>query len=147
CAGDKTGGAAADDADATPTATVELRKYSLKTTAPAGTEAKDEVVGDGVMIQGPAIIATVVIADDATPATVDAAQESNAGYAPQNVVVDALADGWALTWDNRGDMGPNYWVQVRREIAGATYWCTSTATRPEQQRNALAACRGLEASG
>ena len=114
---------------------------------PAPAPPSSPSTGGRPVRRGVPVFATVVIADDATPATVDAAQESNAGYAPQNVVVDALADGWALTWDNRGDMGPNYWVQVRRGIAGATYWCTSTATRPEQQRNALAACRGLEASG
>lgn len=147
CAGDKGGAGDGGDAAATPSTTVELRKYGLTTTAPAGAEAKDEIVGDGVMIQGPGIIATVVVADDATPATVDAAKESNASYAPQNVVVDELADGWALTWDNQGDMGANYWVQVRRELAGATYWCTSVATEPAQQRNALAACKGLERAG
>ncbi|MEZ4382965.1 MAG: hypothetical protein R3A79_16685 [Nannocystaceae bacterium] len=143
CAAD-TGDRSAAGAATAANVRVELRKFKLQTAAPAGAEARDEFVGDGVMLQGPALLATVVVADDLTPATVDAAKESNAAYDPRGVEVDALADGWALTWTSEGDMGVSYWVQVRREIAGVAYWCTSTTTAAAMQRNAVVACKGLE---
>lgn len=122
---------------------IELEKFGLKVDVPAGVRASDAVVGEGMMIKGPGLVLTVEISTDATPKTLgDAKQEADI-YTPQNIQEETLEDGWTLTFENKGGMGTNYWVQSRREIDGTSYWCSTTAAQVEQQAHALAACKSL----
>ena len=121
-----------------------LTKYNLKMDAPAGSAVEDAIVGEGHMVQGPDLVVTVEEASESRPATAEKAQEEAADYTPENAKIEALADGWILTFENKGGMGTNYFVQSRREIGGKAYWCETTASKPEQQTNAVAACKSLK---
>ncbi len=122
---------------------VELEKLGLKAKAPAGSSVGDAIVGEGVMIQGPDLVVTVEVASDSRPKTEEAAKKDVDIYTPKNLVTEKLEDGWSLTFDNEGGMGANFFVQVRRDIDGKSYWCETTASKPEQQANALAFCKSL----
>lgn len=124
-------------------ATVELTKLGLKMDAPAGSTAGDGIVG-GIMVQGPGLVVNIDIASDSRPKTVEDAQKEADMYSPKNIKTEKLADGWALTFENTGSMGASYFVNVRRDIGGKSYWCETTASQPEQQTNALAACKSLK---
>ena len=65
-------------------------------------------------------------------------------YTPKNLKEEKLADGWAITFDNEGGMGKNYFVNVRREIDGKSIWCETTASQEAQQTNALNFCKSLK---
>lgn len=133
---------AGDEANAA--AAVDITKLGLKAEAPAGTNIGDAVMGEGVMAQGPNLVATVEVASDTRPKTEEDAKEEAESYTPQNFKSEKLDDGWAVTFDNQGDLGTNYFVQVRRDIGGKTYWCETTSSTPEQQTAALDFCKSLK---
>lgn len=122
---------------------VALEKLGLKAKAPAGSSVGDAIVGEGVMVQGPDLVVTVEEASDTRPKTEEEAKKEVDMYTPKNLATEKLEDGWSLTFDNEGGMGANYFVQVRRDIGDKTYWCETTASKPEQQANALAFCKSL----
>ena len=123
--------------------TVAIEKLGIKVTVPQGSTVGDGVGGDGVMIQGPDLVVMIELATDMTAATIDAAKEEADMYSPKNLESETLADGWVVTFDNTGGMGTNYFVNVRRELGGKAYWCTTTSSTPEQKANAIAACKSL----
>lgn len=123
---------------------VKLEKLGLVARAPAGSSVGDAIVGDGVMVQGPDLVATVEEAADTRPKTEADAKKNAEELSPKNFASETLEDGWAVTYDNESGMGPNFFVEVRRDIAGKTYWCETTASKPEQQANALAFCKSLK---
>ena len=144
--GEPAGDVKADGGEPAPAAggTVDLTKLGLKAEAPAGTNIGDAIVGEGVMAQGPNLVATVEVASDTRPKTEEDAKKDADMYTPQNLKSEKLADGWAVTFDNKGDLGANYFVQVRRDIGGKTYWCETTASSVEQQTAALDFCKSLK---
>ena len=105
-------------------------------------EIGDEIGGSGVMIQGEDGVLTV--SEAKKPQTVDEAKSDADMYSPKNFKSEKLADGWAVTYDNTGGMGANYFVTVQREIGGKTYTCSTTASKPEQATAVLAACKSLK---
>ncbi len=133
---------AAEPAAAGP---LELSSLGLKIEAPAGTEVKPGLGGKGHMIQGPGLVLTVNESSDFTPKTLeDGKKESESYNGVKNLKEETLEDGWAVTWENEGGMGTNYVVNVRREIGDKSVWCSTTAAQPEQQANALAACKSIK---
>lgn len=128
--------------DAAP-ATLELAKLGLKIDAPAGSEVRDGIVG-GVMVHGPGLVVNVDVASETRPKTLDEAKKDAEMYTPKNIKTETLGDGWAITFENEGAAGTNYWVNVRRDIGDQSYWCDTTAGQPAQQSNALAACKSLK---
>lgn len=131
-----------EEASGGATSELSIEKLGLVAIAPSGSKVKDALMGDGVMIQGPGIVVTIEKAGD-KPKTVEAAKDDAAMYSPTNIKTEKLADGWAMSFTNTGGMGTNYWVNVRREIGGQAYWCSTTASSEAQQQNALAACKSL----
>lgn len=123
---------------------VDLTKLGLKGDAPAGTSIGDAIVGEGIMAQGPNLVATVEVASDSRPKTEEDAKKEAEMYTPKNFKSEKLADGFAVTFDNEGDLGANFFVNVRRDIGGKTYWCETTASSVEQQTAALAFCKSLK---
>ena len=117
---------------------------NLKVDAPDGSQVSDAPIGKGVMIQGPNLVVTIEEASDTTPKDLKSAKEDADMYSPKNLKEEKLADGWALTYENKGGMGTNFFVNVRREIGGKPYWCTTTCSNPDQKANALAACKSLK---
>lgn len=141
----KSGGKDGDKAEgkAAGPKTVALGKLGIQAELPAGAEVRDAPIGDGVMIQGEDLV--VSVEDGAKkPADPDKAKEDASMYSPQGLKVEKLADGWLVTFTNKGGMGTNYWLMGRREIGGKAYWCSTTASRPEQLENAVKVCKGLK---
>lgn len=127
-----------------PAGPTAIEKLGLEADLPAGAKIGDGVVGEGVLIQAPDLVVSIEEASDMTPETLDAAKENADMYTPKNMKEEALADGYALTYENEGGLGTNYFVNVRREIGGKAYWCTTTASNPKQSVNALAVCKSLQ---
>ncbi len=134
---------AADGGEAAAAGAVELTDLGLKAEAPAGSSAGKAIVGEGMMVQGPGLIATVEVASDTRPKTAEEAEKEADMYTPKNLVSEKLEDGFVVTFDNEGGMGANFFVNVRREIDGKSYWCETTASSAEQQANAVAFCKSL----
>lgn len=122
-----------------------IDKLGLTAAAPAETTVSDGIGGSGVMIMGPGLVASVEEASATRPKDTAAAKKDAEMYSPQNVKEEKLADGWVVTFDNKGDMGANYFVNVRRDINGKSYWCETTASSPEQQTAAIDFCKSLAA--
>jgi hypothetical protein len=139
---DKKSGEGGGEAAAS-SSSLKLEKIGLQADAPEGSKVSDAMLGDGVMIQGPNLVVDIKEASEAQPATLEAAKEDAAMYKPTNVKPEKLADGWAISYENKGSMGTNYFVQVRRTIGDKTFFCSTTASNPEQKANALAACKSL----
>jgi hypothetical protein len=138
---DEGGGAAgkATEAKAGPT---KLPKVGLTIDAPGKVEVSDAIMGEGDMLMGAGVGAmTIEIA--AKPQTLEEAKSDAELYTPKNLKEEKLADGWALTFDNTGSMGKNFFVNVRRDINGKTYTCSTTGSDAKQAAAVLAACKTL----
>ena len=97
------------------------------------------------MVQGTNLVATVKEAGKFDPKTADEAKkDAESSYSSTDAKSETLADGWLLTFTNKGSAGTNYWVSSRRDIGGKSYFCSTTATTPEQQANAAAFCKSLK---
>ncbi len=108
----------------------------------------DATFGDAIMGEGDLVTAGSVgalqIETWKKPQTLDEAKEDASAFNPKNLKADTLPDGWALSYDNTGSMGANFFVTVRRDLGGKTYKCSTVANEAEQQKGALAACKSLE---
>ena len=133
------GSGAAKSTEAKPT---KLPKLNLQVDVPGTAEVGDAIMGDGNMVQGEAVGAMQVELAK-KPQTLDEAKSDADMYSPKNLKADTLADGWALTFENTGSMGKNYFVEVRRDIGGKTYTCSTTTGSDKQAAGTLAACKTL----
>lgn len=145
CKKKEEGGAAASGKPAEAKAAAgptKLAKLNLSIDVPGKVEIGDAIMGEGHMLQGAGVGAlTVEVADK--PQTLDEAKSDADMYSPKNVKDEKLADGWVLSFENTGSMGKNYFVQVRREIGGKAYNCSTTTGDANQAANVLAACKTL----
>jgi hypothetical protein len=140
--GTGTGGGTGGGGGAGPT---RIDKLGLSAELPSGATVADSPVGSGVMITGGTVGARMIeAASDTAPKTLEAAKEEASMYTPLNVKEEVLADGWALTFENKGGAGTNYWVMARRELSGKPFKCETTASTAEQQAAVLAACKSLK---
>ena len=121
---------------------VQLPKLGLQLDVPGEAKVDDAIGGEGHMLMGEGIGAMQVEVAK-TPQTIDEAKSDAEMYTPKNLKTETLPDGWALTFDNTGSMGANYFVQVRRDIGGKTYTCSTTGSQPGQAAAVLAACKSL----
>jgi hypothetical protein len=136
------GDAAGPSGKATEAAAVKLAKIGLQ--IDVGGEAS---VGDGIgdnsqMVTGESIGAMQVELADKKQ-TIDDAKSDAGMFNPKNLKAEMLADGWALTYDNVGSAGANFFVTVQRDIAGKTYSCSTTASEADRAKAVLAACKSL----
>ncbi len=121
----------------------KLPKLGLVINVPGEVELGDAVMGTGHMLTGAEVGAMQVeIAEK--PETLEEAKSDADMYSPKNVKADKLADGWSLTFDNTGGAGANYFVEVRRDIDGKTYKCTTTQGDKDRAAAVLAACKTLK---
>jgi hypothetical protein len=138
-AGDKAGG---DKAGGGAPAATKLPKLGLQIDAPGEIKVDDAIGGEGHMLMGSGIGAmSIEVAKEAQ--TVDAAKEDAGMYTPTNLKTETLPDGWAMSFENKGSMGTNYWVDVRRAIDGKSYKCGTTGSDAKQAAAVLAACKTL----
>src|SRR3954462_7376567 len=138
----KDGGSSSSKGGAAAAAT-KLPKLGLTIDVPGGVTVGDAVLGTGHMLQGEDIGAMQIeIAEE--PQTLDEAKSDADMYSPKNVKADKLADGWSLSFDNTGGAGANYFVEVRRDIDGKTYKCSTTQGDKDRAATVLAACKTLK---
>jgi len=124
---------------------IAVAKLGLKGTAPGETE--DPIIGDGdpVMIMGATFSVNLEVAKATDPKKASDAQKDAKLFNGKDVQTQTLSDGWVVTFENTGSMGTNYWVTVRRDIAGKAYLCTTTQDTAEKQKAAVAFCESLTA--
>ncbi len=135
--GDSGSGAAAAKATA-----VKLPKVGLQLDIAGETMVSDGMEKVSNMVNGEAIGALEVDLAD-KPQTLDEAKTDAADFKPRNLKEEKLADGWALSYENTGSAGTNYFVRVRRDIAGKSYTCSTTGSQASQAQAVLAACKSL----
>ncbi len=109
---------------------------------PGGAEASDGM-GDGAMLMGPEIGAMNVEVAKAAK-TIDEVKTDANDYSPQHLKEEKLADGFAVTWDNTGSAGANFFVEVHRTIGGKPIRCNSTVSKQSQADAVLAACKSIK---
>ena len=112
--------------------------------APEGSTVDKAIIGDGMTITGPDLRATVSAAGKDNPKTLAEAKDKNSLYSPTNWTEETLPDGWAVTFQNHGAMGTNYWVQVRRTIGAKAIWCEANVNDDASAAAGLAACKSLK---
>ena len=64
-------------------------------------------------------------------------------YSAKNHTSEKLADGYVVRFESTGSMGKNYWLKVRRDIGGKTYYCTTMTGDKSITDNAVKACKSL----
>ncbi len=121
-----------------------LGSLGIKAELPKGAKVGKAIVGAGVLIQGPGLVVGVELATDSHGKTIEEAKSNADMYTPKKIKTEKLADGWVFTFENKGGMGTNYWVKVRRTIGGKDYWCSTSVSRPDQQANAVKLCKSLK---
>ena len=125
-----------------PAAAFELGALGLTGDAPAGTKTRK--MGKKVMVQGTGLVATVGAAGRFDAADVAAATKEANSNKGTNLKPEKLADGFLLTYENKGGAGSNYWVVSRRKIDGKDYSCGTTASNADQQANTAKFCKSLK---
>ncbi|HVK71947.1 MAG TPA: hypothetical protein VM734_01450 [Kofleriaceae bacterium] len=127
---------------AKPASPTKLPKLDLQLDVPGEVLVSDGIGAEGHLVNGPSVGAiSIEVAKEAQ--TLDQAKSDAEAFTPKNLKSETLADGWALTFENTGSMGTNYWVTVRREIGGKSIACTTTGGEAAQAAAVLAACKTL----
>jgi hypothetical protein len=121
---------------------VELGRLGLKMDVPLGFTVGDGIAG-GALVEGHDLLITVDPATEAHPRTAEEAALEVDMFNPEQAKSEVLADGFGFTFETPGDVGRNFFVHVRREIGGKSYWCEATVTGASAQATALAACKSL----
>jgi hypothetical protein len=127
------------DAAAAP---VKLPKLNLQIDVAGETNVGDAIMGEGNMIQGESVGAMQVEIMK-TPKSLDEEKSDADMFSPKNLKAEALPDGWVVTFDNKGSMGANFFVSVRRDIGGKSYKCSTTGSDAGQAKAVVAACKSL----
>jgi hypothetical protein len=122
-------------------AAVKLDKVGLQIDIPGEASVEKAIGSEGNMVTGSDVGALTV--EETKPQTLEEAKSDASMYSPKNLKEEKLADGWALSFENTGGMGTNYFVDVRREIGGKRYKCSSTGAESERAAAVLAACKTL----
>lgn len=126
----------------TKAAATKLPKVGLQIDVAGEVHVGDAIMGEGNMIQGETIGA-MQIEPMKTPKPLDEEKSDADMFSPKNLKTEALPDGWVVTFDNKGSMGANYFVSVRRDIGGKSYKCSTTGSDAGQAKAVLAACKTL----
>lgn len=122
---------------------IKIAKLGLQGSAPGETE--EPLIGDGdpIMIAAGGFTVNVSAAKPTDPAKIADEQEVAKTFNAKNVKTETLPDGWAVTFQNTGSAGDNFFVSVRRDIGGKPYMCETTQNNVEQQKKSLDFCKSL----
>ena len=121
-----------------------IAKFGLKIDMPGETDPME--MGDSVLLRSsdPVIAITIDVPSEFSPADLAAAEkDAKETYSGMAFQKGEMEGGWWLTFENKGGMGTNYWVNYRTTIDGKAYSCAATAHNKEQQAASLAACKTL----
>lgn len=101
-------------------------------------------MGGDVMIMSMNESFTVRAAKDSDPKTADdAKKEVTDLYKAKNIKDVTVDGGWGITFENTGSAGENYWLSMRREVAGKAYWCSTSVGHKSLRDGAVKACKSL----
>lgn len=120
----------------------KIEQLGLTAKLPAMSQVSDGIGGKGVMIIGTAPV-NIGPAKDEIKTAADAKKDAEM-FNPENWKEEKLSDGWVVTWENKGSMGTNYWLTVRREIGGKAYVCDTSVSNDAQRTAALEICKSLK---
>lgn len=123
---------------------LQLKKLGLTIALPADSSVMD--IGGNLTVQGGGTVVSVskVNPKGFAPKNFKEAVEAMADYSPTKVTKkEKTKDGWLIAFENKGGLGKNYFVWIRRTIGGKPYACETTASTPDQAKKAIAACRSL----
>jgi hypothetical protein len=136
-----------------PAAAAEVRSIEplgIKADLPAGaTIGKDPMESvrkrPGATIRGAGYMVSVFVSKHPS---VDAAYEDGKSdlksHNPTKVSVDEKkADGYLISFENKGSAGANYFVWSYKLLDGKGYQCQTTGSQPKAAETALAICRSL----
>jgi hypothetical protein len=120
----------------------KIDKVGLSVELPEDATVSDGLSDKSAMISTGATTLTVSVAKDTDPKTSDDAK--GAALATENMKIEKLSDGWLVTSENTGSAGRNYWLTMRREVAGKGYLCETMQSNDAQVKAAIAICKGLK---
>jgi len=98
--------------------------------------------GDGMGLSG-ADVGAMRIEVAKTVQSFEDARDQARTLRARNLQAAELPDGWSLVYDLGSSTGVSYVVQVRRDLGGKTYLCSTLATDPHQANVVAEACRTL----
>jgi hypothetical protein len=101
----------------------------------------DRVMGEQYVVKGPK--GAVFLEQVKQPVRIAEAKSDADGVSAKNYKQDKLTDGYAITYDNVGAAGANYFVEVQRTIDKKVYRCSTIARSSDEQQAVLAACKTL----
>lgn len=140
----KAGGGGAAGGGGKP-AVVELKEVGLKAEIPGQILTNDKGMGEGAstMLTG-TDFGAMSVDEIKEERTLETAKTEAKDYSPAKIDEETLADGWALTYNNKGGMGENFFVETQRKIDGKIYKCGTTTNTAARQAVVLAACKSLK---
>lgn len=119
----------------------KTKAYKFTTLGITADLPKDVDTSSESMLTGASIGAMSI--EERPKQTLDEAKAGAQDYSPQNVKGEALPDGWVLTFDNKGEMGASFFLQVQRDIGGKTYMCSTTQPNNDRIGAVLSVCKSL----
>ena len=141
-AGEAVGGDEAASGDEAGLKDMVLLDLGIKAKLPADTQLSD-MMGE-VMIQAPGCVLTVGLPRDSEPADMAATkQDFESTYGAKEFKEEPMVEGWAITFQNEGSAGTNYFMEARRKVGEKEYSCSVLSPRAEHQACGLEVCRSL----
>lgn len=138
CAGDEA------PAKAPALAPREVWQLGLTVDLPPGAVVGNATLSSGALFTGAGVGATTIQpADGDWPRTAAAEIAQIAWLDPRSVLVQELADGWIVRFENGPPSRPNYWFEGRRNLAGRVYSCATTVTDASQRDRGAEVCASL----
>jgi len=122
-------------------APLTLDKLGVKVTVPSSA-TQSEMLGD-IMVQAPGYTFSVREAKGTDPKTIAEEKSESEMFTPKNATDEKLADGYVYRFENKGSMGANYHVHVRRDVGGKTYYCSTMLGDKSMADNAVNACKSI----
>jgi hypothetical protein len=125
---------------------VKIDGLKLQVDGPEDAVVDDMSMGSApsFMVRGDGLVITVGEVNSGSPTTFEAALEESKIYEGSTYTKqEKTADGWHLEFNNKGSMGANYFVEIRRTLGGRPITCNTTAPTPEMAASAVKACGNL----
>lgn len=132
-------------ADAGAKASLRLKKLGVTIALPADSSVMD--IGGTLTVQGGGTVVGVKKVDPKGygPKNFKEAVAAMDDYSPTKVSEKKKTkDGWIIAFENKGGMGTNYFVWIRKKFGGKPYSCETTCSTPDQAKKAVAACHSLK---
>ena len=149
---DEGGGAASGKSKEAPAAEKAAPKaidaFGLAFDGPADARVDDMTMGDAktYMVMGSGLVFSVAEPSSISSTTLEEAVEASKMYDGATITKqETTADGYHLEFNNKGSMGANYFVEIRRTIGDKPYICSTTAPDAKMASAAVAACQSLRA--